>query len=122
MSKHYKSFHYQAVNTSELGLREDIKSWVYRMCEIKNLDQLGTVLRDIPPHIKVHNVLELFDSIILKYWAENMNAQGFASFRKMVKGFKKSSYQLLKQSDQYFTQEHADIILLNSGLYYSSLN
>lgn len=115
---HYKSFHQHAGDKREIGLRDDVKRWVYQLCEIKNLSELESILRQIPPQIKVYETLDLFDSIILKYWAENMNKQGFSSFRKMVKGFMKSNYQLLQVSDEYFGQKHVDIILLNSGLYY----
>ena len=76
-------------------------------------------LRQVPSQVKVHDVLYLFDHIILKYWSENMNKQNFKAFRKMIKGFKKSSYQLLQQSDVYFNSEHIDLLLLNCDLFYT---
>jgi hypothetical protein len=63
--------------------------------------------------------MDLFDAIILKYWALHMNKQNFKAFRKMIKGFKKTNYQLLNQSDEYFTAAHTDVLLLNCGLFYS---
>jgi len=114
---HHKSFHQHVSANSTLGLREDVKKWVFNLCEIKDLAQLENILRQLPPQIKVHEVLDLFDGIILKYWAENMNKQKFKSFRKMVNGFEKSNYQLLQLGDEYFSPMHVDIILINCGLF-----
>lgn len=108
-----------AAQNQQLMLRIELKNWVYTVCEIRNLKELEWVLRQMPPHVKVHEVMELFDAIILKYWALHMNKQNFKAFRKMVKGFKKTHYQLLNQSDEYFTAAHMDALLLNCGLFYS---
>ncbi len=94
-----------------------IKQWVYALCEVKNLHALEPILRKMPPNLKVYEVLELFDNIIIKYWAENMQQQDFKVFRKFVKGFKKTTYQLLQQSDELFTQQHADVLLVNCKLF-----
>jgi hypothetical protein len=93
-----------------------VKQWIYRLCEVKNLNALEPILYQMPPNIKVYEVLELFDNIIIKYWAENMRQQDFYVFRKFVKGFKKTTYQLLHQSDEPFTQQHADVLLVNCKL------
>ena len=108
-----------ASKNQQLMLRTDLKNWVYTVCEIRNLKELEWALRQVPPHVKVHEVMDLFDTIILKYWALHMNKQNFKAFRKMIKGFKKSNHQLLNQSDEYFTAAHTDVLLLNCGLFYS---
>ena len=108
-----------ASTNQQLKLRTDLKNWVYTVCEIKNLKELEWALRQLPPQVKVHEVMELFDGIILKYWALHMNKQNFKAFRKMIKGFKKTNYQFLQQSDEYFTASHVDVMLLNCGLFYS---
>jgi hypothetical protein len=108
-----------ASKNKQLMLRTDVKNWVFTVCEIRNIKELDWALRQMPPDVKVHEVMDLFDAIILKYWALHMNKQNFKAFRKMIKGFKKTNYQLLNQSDEYFTAAHTDVLLLNCGLFYS---
>jgi hypothetical protein len=116
---HFKSISKQALNSQISRVRDDLKKWVFTLCELREIKDLEWVLRQVPSQVKVHEVMYLFDHIILKYWSENMNKQNYKAFRKMIKGFKKSSYQLLQQSDAYFNSDHIDLLLLNCDLFYT---
>lgn len=114
--KFYKSVVAKPLHERQVYSNAHVKQWIYSLCTIKNLADAEPILRQFPSGLKVYEALELLDNIIIKHWAENMRKQDFKAFRRMVTGMRKTNYILLKQSDEIFTQQHVDVLLLNCNL------
>ncbi|MFN4083392.1 MAG: hypothetical protein ACK4K9_07135 [Bacteroidia bacterium] len=114
--KVYKSVIVLPNDISNCIIENNTKAWVYKLCEIENFNLLEDVLKQCPEGLKVYDVFELFDNIVLKYWAKNMKNPGFKKFRNVVKGINKTYYQSLQKSDNLFSIQLIEALIKNCKL------
>lgn len=78
----------------------DAKLWVYKGLLANDLSDMSGFIDSIPGSLSIRQVLDLFEKIILPYWAVHMKRPGFGDFRKVIKGHKAFKYKSLLKANQ----------------------
>ena len=88
----------------------DAKLWVYKGLLANDLSEMSGFIDSIPGSLSIRQVLDLFEKIILPYWAVHMKRPGFVDFRKVVKGHKAFKYKSLLKANQMWDANSSKLL------------